>query len=309
MTSPTTLRSRPNTLSQAGHQRLWYWRGWRVRYWFATPPEANADATPIVLIHGFGANLNQWRHNLPELSQSAPVYALDLLGFGDTEKAATLYGADLWASQVGDFIQAVVGQPVVLVGHSLGALVALTVSHSHPALVRKLAMITVPLQASREDLVAGWVDVLARRVESMVANPLLIRLILSIFRRPGTLRRALGGIYLVADRVDEELVETFAVPPCDRGAPRTLCYLVKSRTEPNFSPSVKTMLAELDLPTLLIWGQQDRVIPVKMAKDLAVLSPNIELQTLPGVGHCLYDEQPETFNRLLLDWVRAEHLL
>ncbi len=305
MPLPVTLRSRANGISQAGHQRMWYWRGWRVRYWFSTPPETSTDATPIVLIHGFGANLNQWRHNLPMLSQAAPVYALDLLGFGDTEKAATLYNADLWASQVGDFIQAVVGQPVVLVGHSLGALVALTVSHGRPALVKKLAMITVPLQASREDLVAGWVDVLARRVESVVANPFLIRLILNIARRPNFLRRALGGIYLVADRVDEELVDTFAVPPCDRGAARTLCYLVRSRTELDFSSSVKTMLAELTMPSLLLWGEADRVIPFKMAKDLAALSPNIQLQPLPDVGHCLYDEQPEAFNRLLLAWART----
>lgn len=259
----------------------------------------------MVFIHGFGANLNQWRHNLPQLSQRAPVYALDLLGFGDTEKAATLYGANLWAAQVGDFIQAVVGQPVILVGHSLGALVALTLSHRQPDLVHKLGMITVPLQGSREDLVAGWVDVLARRVESVVANPLLIRLILNIFRRPGVLRKALGGIYLVPDRVDAELVETFALPPCDRGAARTLCYLVRSRTEPDFSPSVKTMLAELTMPSLLIWGQEDRVIPVGVAQDLAALSPHLELQVLPGVGHCLYDEQPELFNQLLLDWVQS----
>jgi len=299
---PVTLRSRANGLSQAGYQRLWYWRGWRVRYWFSPGPATAEKGRPIVFIHGFGANLNQWRHNLPDLAQIAPVYALDLLGFGDTEKAATLYGAELWASQVRDFLQTIVGQPVVLVGHSLGALVALTVSHGYPALVHKLLLVTVPLQASREDLVAGWVDVLARRVESVVANPLLIRLILNIFRRPGVLRRALGGIYRVPERVDDELVETFSIPPCDRGAARTLCYLVRSRTEPDFSPSVKTMLAELTLPTLLLWGQEDRVIPVKTAQDLASLSPNLELQVLPEVGHCLFDEQPEIFNRLVLNW-------
>jgi pimeloyl-ACP methyl ester carboxylesterase len=300
-----TLRSLSNGLSRAGHQRLWYWRGWRVRYWFSPAPATTEAQTPLVFIHGFGANLNQWRHNLPVLSQAAPVYALDLLGFGDTEKAATLYGADLWASQVRDFVQTVVGQPVVMVGHSLGALVALTVSHEFPEWVKKLAMITVPLQASREDLVAGWVDTLARRVESAVANPLLTRFIFSIIRRPGILRRALGGIYRVPERVDEELIETFAVPPCDRGAARTLGYLVRSRTAPNFSPSVKTMLSQLTMPALLIWGQEDRVIPVSQAKDLAHLSPNLDLQIVPHGGHCLYDEHPEVFNELLLNWIHS----
>jgi pimeloyl-ACP methyl ester carboxylesterase len=304
MLTSVSLRSRANGLSQAGHQRLWYWRGWRVRYWFSLS-SGTTDQLPLVFIHGFGANLNQWRHNLPELAHSRPVYALDLLGFGDTEKAPTLYGAGLWASQVRDFIQTVVGQPVVLVGHSLGALVALTVSYEHPDWVRKLVLVTVPLQASREDLVAGWVDVLARRVESVVATPLLIRLIFGLIRRPSLLRRALSGIYRVPERVDEELLDTFALPPCDRGAARTLCYLVRSRTEPDFSFSVKTMLAQLAMPTLLIWGEQDRVIPVGMAKGLAALSAHLDLQILSDGGHCLYDEQPDIFNQLLLDWIQA----
>lgn len=302
--SPTLLSSLPSRLSEAGYQRFWYWRGWRIRYWFHPGPE-ETTVPPLLLIHGFGANLNQWRHNLPALSQVAPVYAIDLLGFGDSEKAATLYGAELWAAQVTDFIQAIIGQPVALVGHSLGALVALTVTHNHPAWVRQLALITLPLEANREDLVAGWVAALALRVESFVANPLLLRSLFSLVRRPGVLRRLLAGIYTVPERVDEELVNLFALPPCDRGAARTLCYLVRSRTQADFSPSVKDLVAALTVPTLLLWGDRDRVIPVVQAKELDHLSPLLTTQVLPGVGHCLYDETDSAFNERILTWLKA----
>ncbi len=301
--APVLLSSLSSPLSAAGYQRFWHWRGWRVRYWFHPGP-GGATGPPLLLIHGFGANLNQWRHNLPALSQVAPVYAIDLLGFGDAEKAATIYGAELWAAQVSDFIQAVIGQPVALVGHSLGALVALTATHNHPAWVRQLALLTLPLGADREDLVAGWVAALALRVESLVANPVLMRSLFTLARRPSFLRRALAGIYTVADRVDDDLVTLFALPPCDRGAARTLCYLVRSRTDPSFSPSLKDMVATLTVPTLLLWGDQDRVVPVAQAQSLANLSPLLTTQILPDVGHCLYDETDADFNQRILTWLK-----
>jgi pimeloyl-ACP methyl ester carboxylesterase len=303
--SPMLLSSLPSALSEAGHQRFWYWRGWRIRYWFHPGPGAPNDEPPLLLIHGFGANLNQWRHNLPALSQVAPVYALDLLGFGDTEKAATLYGAELWAALVADFIRSVVCTPVVLIGHSLGALVALTVAHHHSDWVTKLLMVTVPLPASREDLVAGWVSTLALKVESLFSTPLLMRPLFSLVRRPSFLRRALLGIYTIPGRVDEELLNLFALPPQERGAARTLCYLVRSRTDPDFSPSIKGMIASLAMPTLLLWGQQDRVIPVSFAQPLASLSSHLVIQLLPEVGHCLYDEDPTTFNQWVMTWATA----
>jgi pimeloyl-ACP methyl ester carboxylesterase len=303
--SPILLSSLPSALSEAGHQRFWSWRGWRIRYWFHPGPAEPHTEPPLLLIHGFGANLNQWRHNLPALSQVAPVYALDLLGFGDTEKAATLYGAELWAAQVVDFIRSVVCTPVLLIGHSLGALVALTVAHHHSDWVTKLLMVTVPLPASREDLVAGWVSTLALKVESLFSTPLLMRPLFSLVRRPSFLRRALLGIYTIPGRVDEELLNLFALPPQERGAARTLCYLVRSRTDPNFSPSIKGMMASLSIPTLLLWGQQDRVIPVAFAQNLAALSSHLEIQLLPEVGHCLYDEDPDTFNQWVITWATS----
>ncbi len=297
-----TLAARPGGLAEAGHQRLWYWRGWRVRYWFHPGPEVATPLPPILLIHGFGANLNQWRHNLPALSTVAPVYAIDLLGFGDAEKATASYGAMLWAEQGSDFIRQIIGQPVNLVGHSLGALVALTLAHRHPDWVRRVLLITVPIPASREDLVADWVADLGRTMERWVASPLLLRPLFRVVRRRQFLERALRGIYTRPDAVDEELIDTFALPPQQRGAARTLCYLVNARSDADFSPSVTGMLAALTQPTIILWGQRDRVIPPRFAVGLADLSPHIQLRYLPDVGHCLYDEDPDTFNPVVIQW-------
>jgi pimeloyl-ACP methyl ester carboxylesterase len=91
----------------------------------------------VLLIHGFGANTNHWRFNQPVLAELVPTYAIDLLGFGRSDQprarlkqeppdpTAVHYGFDLWGQQVADFCREVIDKPVILVGNSIGGVVAL----------------------------------------------------------------------------------------------------------------------------------------------------------------------------------------
>ncbi|NER78383.1 MAG: alpha/beta fold hydrolase, partial [Leptolyngbya sp. SIO1D8] len=81
--------------------RVWYWRGWKIRYWVFPAAHPNSPPKPpLLLVHGFAASLNQWRSNWVALAQHQTVYALDLLGFGASQKAATIFNADLWSHQI-----------------------------------------------------------------------------------------------------------------------------------------------------------------------------------------------------------------
>ena len=163
-------RTQALTRPDLGHQRFWRWRGWRVRYTYVMPTDPVAQQqTPMVLVHGFGASLEQWRSNLSHWGQQRPVYALDLLGFGHSQKPAVVLGAQLWQQQVYDFWQPIVGQPVILEGHSLGALVTLTTAARHPQMVSRLILLTLPL--ARQELISGWLDRLARGIEGLFATP------------------------------------------------------------------------------------------------------------------------------------------
>ncbi len=90
-----------NWQQRVGNQRDWVWRGWRIRYTYQRSLSPNA--TPVLLIHGFGASIGHWRHNLPALTENHTIYALDLLGFGGSTKAATTYKIDLWVDLVYEF--------------------------------------------------------------------------------------------------------------------------------------------------------------------------------------------------------------
>ncbi|MGD1860373.1 MAG: alpha/beta fold hydrolase [Leptolyngbyaceae cyanobacterium] len=286
----------------AAAQRYWYWRGWRVRYQ-VTPAASPQGLPPLLLLHGFGASLEQWHGNVANLARHRTVYALDLLGFGDSQKAATIFNADLWSDQVQAFWQAWIGQPTVLVGHSLGALVALNAAVRHPKMATQLVLLTLP--AAREELLTGWVESLSRSAERLFSTPLLIRPLFQIFRRPGVIGAVLRQIYQRRDRVDAALIQQFVKPTVDRGAARTLCYLVRSRTELQFTPETKQLVAQLTTPTLLLWGQADRVIPLAWGEQIAPLNPLVTFKVIPQAGHFAYEDVPEKFNQTISAWLQS----
>lgn len=288
-----------------GHQRTWMWRGWQIRYTYLRPATAAAAQNPpVLLIHGFAASLQQWRDNLMTLSQQHPVYAIDLLGFGGSQKAATRFGTALWIEQVYDFWQAWIGRPIILVGHSLGALVALTATIRYPAIVEKLVLLTLP--AARQELLSGWVETVSSKMEQWFSSPLLIRLIFQIFRQPGLIRKVLASLYQVPERVDDALVEQIVRPTRDRGAARTLCYLVRSRTSTQFAPASRQLIQQLQVPTLILWGDADKVIPLAWGRQLPPLNSQITLIEMPDAGHYLYDESPTHVNQQILNWLAVE---
>lgn len=288
--------------SQLGTQRDWVWRGWRIRYTYLRSQQPNTQNSPLVFLHGFGAALDQWRYNLQPFSQDHPVYALDMLGFGASEKAAATYNVELWVTQVYEFWRTLIGKPIVLVGHSLGALVALTCATLYPDMVQGLILLTVP--ASRQEVLPkGW-QAWIGNIESAFASPILLKPLFNLLiSNPGLLRTLLKTAYANPDLVTEELVTLFATPPQDRGARGVFCRLSKARTRRDFSLSVKEMLPQLDLPTLMLWGQQDRIIPIAWGRQLIKLHPKIEFVEIEQAGHCPYDEHPEQVNQEIAAWL------
>ncbi|MEO1094878.1 MAG: alpha/beta fold hydrolase [Cyanobacteria bacterium J06638_28] len=300
------------TTSVAPQIRDWYWRGWKVRYWVIAPLQPQIPSQPpILLLHGFGASLEQWRSNYAALAAERSVYAIDLLGFGASQKAATTFSVDLWSEQVRDFCRLCIGCPVVLMGHSLGALISLNLAVVDADIIDRLVLLTLP--AAREELLTtGWLEVTARTLERIFATPLLIRPLFQLVRQTPIIRRTLQGLYQSQDLVDTALVEQFVRPTRDRGAARTLCYLVRSRTEIQFTPATQTLMQQLQVPTLLLWGDLDKVIPLSWGNRLAPLNTCVDFVVIPNVGHFLYEDAAVTINQQILAWLaeaRGSHHL
>lgn len=303
--SAASTQSAPvSAFQRYGNRRDWLWRGWQIRYSFVRNPRAQV---PMILLHGFGASIGHWRHNIPELAKHHTVYALDLLGFGASEKPSAAYAIQLWVEQIYEFWQTFIRVPVVLVGNSIGSLTALAAAAAHPEMVRGLAMISLPDTAIEEEMIPVLLRPLVRRVKSAILSPPLLKPIFYLIRRPSVVRPWAGMAYATKEAVTEELLEILLTPARDQGSAGAFCATLKASISP-MSPSVQESLSMLQIPALLLWGQQDRMIPPTLAQRFVGYNPALRLVELENAGHCAHDECPERVNQELLSWMQTQVL-
>jgi len=293
---------------RVGNQRDWVWRGWQIRYTYIHPQKNNSHTIPLILLHGFGASIGHWRHNIQVLGEHHTVYALDILGFGASEKASTNYSVDLWAEQIYDFWKTFIGKPIILVGNSIGSLISLAVATNYPEMVKGIVMMSLPDPSLELEVVPvalrPVVSSIKKVVSTIIASPLILKPLFQFVRQPNILRRGTILAYGNPEAVTDELVDIIAGPPQDRGSIRALAALVKSSSSPSYSPSVKEVLPKLTVPMLLIWGQKDRIVPPVLASDFVKYNNKLELLKIDDVGHCAHDECPELVNKTILDWIQ-----
>jgi len=297
--------------TRIGNQRDWIWRGWQTRYTYL---KASSDrgGPPLLLLHGFGASIAHWRHNVSVLGEHHSIYALDLLGFGASEKAHAPYNPAFWADQVHDFWQTFIRQPVVLVGNSIGSLACLVTAAKYPDMVKGLVLINLPDASVLEN--PAWVNralqctswitsPLLDLTKGILTAPLVFDLFFRVLRSSVMIRLWARQAYASVDAINEELIEILKRPAHDRDAPRALRALIHSKSSGNGDYTARRVLPELQPPALLLWGKQDRMVPPKLAPLFLQYNPNLTLVEIPDAGHCPHDEQPAEVNQVILEWL------
>ena len=270
----------------------------------------------MVLLHGFGSSSSHWRHNAEPLTQAGyRVYGLDLIGFGrsDQPRLHPQISLDnrLWARQVAAFLEQVVEQPAVLVGNSLGGLTALTTAAFRPDLVTAVVAAPLPDPALMQPLPQRQ-SRRRRRLRTMVVQVLCrllpLELLVPLISRTALLRLGLQGAYSRSIRSDRELHQLIANPARRRTAARSLRAMsvgMALRPREATAPALLKRLAEHDqpVPLLLLWGRQDRFVPLIIGQKLQEQHSWLKLSVLDGSGHCPHDESPEHFHHELLCWL------
>ena len=294
---------------------LWSWDGHAIGWSLMGDRKA---PSAVLLIHGFGANTEHWRFNQPVLAGAVPTYAIDLLGFGrsDQPKArlkdeavdetSIHYGFDLWGQQVADFCRQVIGRPVLLVGNSIGGVVALRAAQlleqtPGPSPCRSVVLIDCAQRLMDDKQLAtqpAWMAWIRPLLKTMVRQRWLSTALFRNAARPGVIRSVLQQAYPSGQNIDADLVNLLFEPTQRAGAAEAFRGFI-NLFDDHLGPD---LMQHLSVPVHLIWGERGPWEPLPEAERWAETLPCVQsLHVVPEAGHCPHDEAPELVNRLLLE--------
>ncbi|MGF1570380.1 MAG: alpha/beta fold hydrolase [Nodosilinea sp.] len=281
--------------------KTWLWQGFKIRY-----QHLGDSGPPILCIHGFGASSDHWRKNLPAYGEHHRAFAIDLIGFGESDKptpnAPLVYSFETWGQQIIDFCREVIGQPTYIVANSIGCIVAMQAAVDAPDWVKGIVMLNCSLRLLHERRRAEipWHQrVSTPLVQALLGYAPVGRFFFSRIARPRVIRSLLLQAYHRPETVTDELIEAILAPAQSAGAADVFLAFVRYSQ----GPLPEDLLPQLQCPVWMIWGQNDPWEPVALGRDLGTYPAVKAMVELAGVGHCPQDEAPEQVNPLVLEWI------
>jgi pimeloyl-ACP methyl ester carboxylesterase len=252
---------------------------------------------PVILIHGFGGSMWQWEHQQHALSQHFRVLTLDLPGSGLSDKPEIEYRPDQMLEFFVGFMDAINIPQATLVGNSMGAGLAIGMALAHPTRVAKLVLI----------------DGLPQHVMEKLTSPSIRRVLET--RAPAWL--VSFGNWLFGGLMIESVLKEIVHDP-SLLTPAVIERSNRNRQRPGLIKPIMTVRDNLPLwesgfaarigtiphPTLVIWGEDDRVFPVAVGEELNQAIKGSRFARIPKAGHIPQWERPDLVNQSLIAFIR-----
>ncbi len=295
--------------------KIWNWKNWDIS-WSLSKESASEKNIKILLIHGFGASKNHWRHNQDFLGKFSSCYAIDLLGFGkssqpnallnyETEKENSIkYSFDLWGNQISTFCAEVIKSPVYLVGNSIGGVIALKAAQNLKDNCKGVILIDCA-QRTMDDKRLKKNDILMNLLRPVLKTIVRQRVISStLFKRAANrkvIKKILEQAYPSGKNIDKELIEILYQPSQRKNSKEAFRGFINL-----FDDYLATdLLDKVDTPIQLIWGEKDPWESLNEAREWNKQFRNIKrLDIINGAGHCPHDEEPEKTNQVIIEFIQ-----
>jgi pimeloyl-ACP methyl ester carboxylesterase len=256
--------------------------------------KAHPGRTPVVLVHGFGANNWCWRFTIAELARRRAVYAPDLPGFGLSDKPEGFdYTLSGYARFIGSFMDEMGICRAILVGNSMGGGVAVEAALLVPGRVEKLVLIdSLGYHKTGFHAYRLFGLPLVRDLIMAVASPFMLRLLLA------------ARVYHDPARVDKELAHRFSLAYRTKNGRRAPLWVWRGLSP---SPTIpRARIGAVGVPTLVIWGRHDKILPVRHARLFARDITGSRVEIIPDAGHVPHEERPDAVNRLIVDFIEGK---
>jgi len=273
-----------------GERQVFDYQGIRINYYQA------GQGPPVILLHGFGACTYTWRHLAPELAKDHRVFAIDLKGYGLSDKPEDgKYAVSDQADMVAAFIRTRDLHNLVIIGHSMGGGVTLMtyfkVRPDDPARIKKLVLIDSAGYPQK----MPWFIRFAR---IPVINSLITRLLSPRFATYMVLKKC----YYDNDKITEEQIDSYAYYGSLPGA-REAVTATARQILPEDIEAVTAQYKTIKVPVLIIWGAEDEVVPLSVGKKFKRDIPDSELVVLPKCGHIPPEEEAQETRRIIANFL------
>ena len=252
---------------------------------------------PVILIHGFGGSMWQWEHQQRPLSAEFRLITPDLIGSGLSDKPDIEYRPDQMLDYFVGFMDALRIPQATLVGNSMGAGLAIGMALAHPDRVSQLVLI----------------DGLPANVRERVTSPSIQRAL----DTPAPSWLASFGNWLFGGVMIESVLKEIVHDPAlltpaviersnrNRQRPGMIRPLMTVRNSlPLWETGFARRLGEIAHPTLIVWGEEDRVFPLAVGEELQRTIKGSSLVRIPNAGHIPQWERPDLANRAMIDFLR-----
>ena len=242
--------------------------------------------TPLVLVHGFPLERSIWSKQVEAFHGSYRVIAPDLRGFGESETTVGTVPMSRFAEDLHALLQELATGPVILAGHSMGGYVAMAYAKAYPTALRGLVLVSTKAGPDTPEAAVAR-RTLAEKVwtegASAVAKTMAAKML-----SPGNRDAAMAAF-----------VQTCMAASSSEGIIGALLGMAK---RPDAGPS----LGQIRVPTLVIAGADDTLIPPSESAALKMAIPGAQLKLIPQAGHLVAFEQAKAFNEALWAWLARD---
>ncbi len=236
----------------------------------------------ILLAHGLGGMAERWARVIPLLSKKYHVIALDLIGFGYSDKPSIDYTPENFTKFIFDFLDALGINRTCMIGSSLGGQIAMESAIYQSSIIEKLVLVSPSgmMKNSTPTLDAYTMAALYPSQEGA--------------------RIAFEMMSGTPNKVDQQVVDSFIERMSQPNAKMAFMSTILGLKN---SPLIKDKLSKISMPTLIVWGSEDTMIPIAYANDFVSSIRNCQFVAMKGCGHTPHVEEPEMFSDIVLKFL------
>lgn len=246
----------------------------------------------VILIHGFYQDLNTWIHNIDTLARNFRVYAYDLWGLGYSTRQALDYGYPLYVNQLALFMDTLGIKKAHLVGHSIGGGTAIAFSVQHQERIKKLILVDatgIPRALPFRSKIFNLPNI----------GELLLSLNSDFIRKKTFLDLWIHNKEILTPKLFDKLFGFQKV----EGTSKSMLAMLRKEFFHTLSTEID-QLGQLAIPIMLVWGENDKSIPLDTGKEMFRRLNGNRFETIFNAGHMPNFEVPDKFNQHVLDFLQ-----